>query len=391
MKKIVVLGGGYAGLRALQDLQQARKRRRLRADLTLIDRADGHQIVTLLHRVATEDLPPESALLPFDELLEDVEIRQAEAGEIDLDRRAVITNRGDVSYDRLIIGLGSETAMPPIPGLEEHALGLRWWSDALRVKRVVRGLFARAAVGSAGERRELLRLVVAGGGSTGCQLAGEIAHWVTDLADEFGVPVEDIEIILLDAEPRLLGGWDRGAARRAEAVLNRKAVDVRLGSPLESAGEGLVTFGGETLRCGAVFWTGGVRAPALLAASGLATGEAGRVRVDRRLRSTSHPEVRVAGDSALVEMNGRPAPATAAFALRQGAYVARALVAEFQGLRVEPYRPRGLGMLVSLGGGDAAGDLLGFPLSGLAAGLAKEGIERQYVSTVLGQLPALPV
>ena len=204
-------------------------------------------------------------------------------------------------------------------------------------------------------------------------------------------PVEDIELLLLDAESRLLGGWSRGAGRRAQAVLRRKAVAVELRSPLESVAAGRVSFGGRTLPCGAVFWTGGVRAPELLAASGLATDDAGRVRVDRRLRAAGHPEVRVAGDCALVEMRGRAAPATAAFALRQGAYAARALEAERRGRRIEPYKPRDLGMLVSLGGGDAVGDLLGFPLAGLAGGLAKEGVERSYVATVLGQIPALPL
>lgn len=392
MKRIVALGGGYAGIRALLDLQEARRWRGLRAELTLIDRGTGHQVVTLLHRVATEDLPPASALLPFRRLLPDVEILQAEVSEIDLDRRRVITDRGEIAYDRLVIGLGSETASPPIPGLEEHALNLRWWGDAVRLRRRVRELFARAAgAGSASERRGLLRLVVAGGGATGCQLAGEICHWVTDLADEFAVPVGEIEILLLDAQPTLLTGLERGAARRAERVLRRKAISVNLESPLESVAVGEVAFGGETLPCGAVFWTGGVRAPELLAACGLETGDAGRVKVDRALRCVGRPAVLVAGDCALVEVGGRPVPATAAFALRQGAYVAQALESERKGRRIAPYKPRDLGMLVSLGGADAVGDLLGFPLTGLAAGLAKEGIERSYVATVLGQLPPLPI
>ncbi len=392
MTRIVVLGGGYAGIRTLLDLQELRRRRRLRAELTLIDRDAGHQVVTLLHRIATEGLPSASAILPFRRLLSEVEILRAEVGEIDLARNRVVTSRGEIAYDRLVIGLGSEASTPPIPGLAEHALALRWWPDAVRIKEAVRGLFARAGgTSSAAERQRLLRLVVAGGGATGCQLAGEIAHWVTDLADEFAVPVGDIELILLDAGPSLLDDQDPATGRRAESVLRRKAVEVRLGSRLESVSAGQVSFGGETLPCGAVFWTGGVRAPAMLATSGLPVGDAGRVWVDRRLRVIDHPAIYVAGDCALVRLDGRPVPATAAFALRQGAYVARALEAELKSRWVAPYRPRDLGMLVSLGGTDAVGNLLGFSLSGLAGGLAKEGIERSYVATVLGQLPKVGV
>ncbi|MCH8292785.1 FAD-dependent oxidoreductase [Candidatus Poribacteria bacterium] len=222
-----------------------------------------------------------------------------------------------------------------------------------------------------------------------CQLVGELAHWVTDLADEHGVPIADIHLILLEAASRLLPGWERLYSERAEHVLRRKGIDVRLSSKLEKVEPTRVTFSGETLSTHTIVWAGGIRAPSLLASNGLSTGRQGRVLVDDYLRVTQYPAIYVAGDSALFVKAGQPLPATAALALRQGAYVATTIADEVNGQPIEPYRPSNPGMLVSLGGSDAVGDLLGVSLQGFAAGLVKESIERLYISTLTGKLPVI--
>lgn len=238
------------------------------------------------------------------------------------------------------------------------------------------------------ENKVVKKIVVlgAGGGFTGCQLVGELAHWVTDLADEHGVPIADIHLILLEAASCLLPGWERLYSERAEHVLRRKGIDVRLSSKLEKVEPTRVTFSGETLSTHTIVWAGGIRAPSLLASSGLSTGRQGRVLVDDYLRVTQYPAIYVAGDSALFVKDGQALPATAALALRQGAYVATTIADEVNGQPIEPYRPSNPGMLVSLGGNDAVGDVLGVPLQGSAAGLVKASIERWYISTLTGKL-----
>lgn len=383
--EVVILGAGYAGLRAALDLARAVDGGDVAARVTLVDRGDRHEVVTLLHQVATEACPQERAVLKLAELLP-ASVRRVAAGVegLDVAARRVATSAGPLDYDRLVVALGSVPSAPPIDGLGEHAFRLRRYDDALRLRRHVRRQFALAGrAADFDERRARLRFVVVGGGATGCQLMGELAHWVTELADRYRTPLGEIDLLLLEAGNRLLPGWADEVARGAALVLRRKAVGVRLGHQVDAVAADSVTFAGRSVATRTVVWTGGVRAPALLAEAGLATGSLGRVKTDRYLRAAGHPEIHVAGDAALFEHQGKALPATAAFALRQGAYVAESLAGVLAGREADPYRPRDLGMLVSLGGSDAVGDLLGVPFAGLPGGVAKEGIERGYVAGVL--------
>lgn len=386
MNTIVVLGAGYAGIRCVSTLAHARQHGSTDVRLVLIDRSPYHQLITWLHEVASEAIPAERARIPLRQLLptEHVEFVQAEVTRLLPADRQVLTDRGAFSYDRLVIALGSDTAWPPIPGLREHAFPLRWWNEAVRLRNHIRRQFAIAGrAKQRATRRRHACVVIAGGGFTGCQLAGELAHWLPLLADEYGVPLDDVHLILLEAQSHLLPTWRRWVGRRAERILRSKGVDVRLNTPLERAAKNHIVAGGTTIETYTLIWTGGIQAPALLAESGLPTGSQGRVRTTTFLRVPGFPELYAAGDCALVrDAAGTLLPATAAQALRQGAYVAKALLAEMSGEELEPYRPRHLAMFLSLGGGDAIGDVFGFPVRGRPAGLLKESIERWYHSII---------
>ncbi len=383
---IVVLGAGYAGLRCISTLAHARQHGSLHARLVLVDRYPYHQFITWLHEVASEAIPAERARIPLDRLLptEHVDFVRTEVTRLIPPERRVLTDQNDFTYDRLVIALGSDTAWPPIPGLREHAFALRWWEEAVRLRAHIRRQFAIAGRAKRrATRQRHARIVIAGGGFTGCQLAGEFAHWLPLLADEYGVPLDDVHLLLLEAQSRLLPAWRRWVGQRAERVLRRKGVDVRLSTPLERVTKDHIVAGGETVETHTLIWTGGIQAPALLAESGLPTGEQGRVHTDAFLRVPGFADLYAAGDCALVrDAAGALLPATAAHALRQGAYVARALLAEIAGEPVEPYRPRHLAMFISLGGGDAIGDVFGFPVRGRPASLIKEGVERWYHNVI---------
>lgn len=378
VNRIVILGGGYAGLRAALDLAPV-VRTRPSVKLLLIDRSESHQLITRLHEVAAEALPAQAAH-PFEQLLpRNVGFVQAEVTGIDLCRCRVCTTRGEYRYRHLVVALGSETALPPIPGLPQHALRLRWLPDALAIRRHIRGCFRQASqAGGAVQRRAWLRIVVAGGGYTGCQMAGELAHWLPDLADEHHVSIRDIHLMLLEATDRLLPGGPPADSRRAEQVLSRKGIHIQLNTRLEGVEPDAVRFGPETLHCRTLIWCGGIAGPPLLREAGLICDPQGRVKVDPYLRAQGYPEVFVVGDAARVTAGERVLPATAALALRQGVWVAEALAAILRGREPAPYEPVDTGLVVSLGGQDAAGDLLGVPLDGFPAWLAKSGIEVWY-------------
>jgi NADH dehydrogenase len=262
--------------------------------------------------------------------------------------------------------------------------------DAVALRRHIRHCFREATQASgAVERRAWLRIVVAGGGFTGCQLAGELAHWLPDLADEHRLAARDIHLILLEAAPRLLPGNAGADSRRAEAVLGGKGIDIRLGTPLEAVQADMVRFGSESWNARTLVWAGGIQGSPLLAEAGFPCGRQGRVRVDRHLRAHGFPQVFVVGDAAEVSVQGLTMPATGALALRQGAWVAEAVTASLSHRHLPVYEPVDTGLVVSLGGQDAAGDLLGFPLEGLPGYLAKAGIEAWYELTTRGLAPVI--
>ncbi len=374
------------------DLTAACHRQGLGHRLVLVDRTPYHQLITHLHRVATGGVGLENCRLPFEELLVPGSFELACATVSDLDPTGSTLQLEDgttLAYDRLAIALGSVPAAPDIEGLEQHGFRLRWWCDAERLRAHIRRAFARAAAQNDPRRRgEWLTFAVAGAGATGCQLVGELAHWLPRLATEHGLRAEEIRILLLESGSRILSGLDPESSRYAHETLGGKGVEIFCDTPLIRVAESSISLGGgTTLAARTAVWTGGNQAPPLLAAAGLPVGSQGRVRVDSRLRVVGFPKVYVAGDAALVEHRGAFLPATAAVAQHQGAFAAAAITHEMQGRAVAEYRPREVGKLVSLGGEDAVGNMLGLPLQGPGAGFVKDNIERWYESTVTRRLP----
>jgi NADH dehydrogenase len=385
---ILILGAGYAGLRAALDLAAAtRDGKAGDTTVTLLDRNDYHQVITWLHEVAAASVAPEETAIPLERLLKQggAAIRQATVRGIAPREQRVLLDDGEaLSYDRLVVALGSETVWPPIEGLREHALAMRWWDEAVHIRRAIEESFERAArTDDPAERKRLLTIVVAGGGYTGCQLAGELSHWLPELADHHGLSLLDLTLRQIEAEKSLLSGWDARMAEKAEHILRRKGVQILLDSPLESMDATTMTIKGRApLPYGVLVWAGGVKAPALLEESGFKVGAQGRAHVDEFLRAVDFPDVYIAGDCALWMEGDQPLPGTASHALRQGEYVARMLLREAQGKALARYEPAKLGLVVSLGGSDGVGTALGMPLSGLAAGILKEGIESWYLGTI---------
>lgn len=388
--QIVILGAGYAGLRAALDLAEAKRRGQLDGvSVTLVDQNDYHQVITWLHDIAAAAVEPQKARIPLDRLLGQggITIKQATVRGIAPGERRVLLEDGTaLSYDRLVVALGSNTVWPPIPGLRDHALPMRWWDDAMTIRNAILYNFALAAETSdEAERKRLLSIVVVGGGYTGCQLAGELTHWLPALADEYAISLFDLTLRQIEAQSRLLPNWERRFSRKAEHVLRRKGVQVLLNSPVAQIEKKTLTIKGkQPLPYGVLIWVGGVRAPKLLQSSGFPTGIQGRVEVDAYLRAKGFANTYVIGDSSLWMDGENPLPATASHALRQGEYVARMLIREVNRQPLARYEPTKLGLVVSLGGNDGIGTALGVPLSGLAAGILKEGIEAWYLSTIGG-------
>lgn len=390
---IVILGAGYAGLRAALDLDTLIQERGATASVTLVDQNSYHQLVQLLHVTATAGHYSREAIYDLAPLLSESGVRFVQGRVVairPLAREVHLADGRALAYDRLVIALGAETAYGNVPGAREHTLPLRTYEHALRIRDHLRARFAEAArVSEQRQQRILLTTAIVGGGYTGCQLAGELAAWADDLCAETGAPRREVRIALLDRSSLLLKQFGPWATREAERTLDAMGVSVYLQTTVEAVEPELLRVsGGRVLRAGTIVWAGGIQAPPLLRESGLPVDAAGRALVDRYLRVRDQALIFAAGDCAAIPdgPNGATVPATASYAMRQGIHLAETLMAEIAGEPPRPYEPLKLGELVSLGPNYAVGNPLGVPVVGYPALLLKKGVESYYRATIEGPL-----
>jgi NADH dehydrogenase len=388
---IVILGAGYAGLHTALNLSKRLAGRDHLARITLVERNLYHQHVVLLHLVATGAEDTSEVAMSLDWILRRraVRLHQGEVTHIDPAEQQVLLADGlALHYDRLVVALGAQTNEYGISGVAEHTWPLRSFDQAVCLRDHIRSRFREAArTNDPTARRTLLTFAIVGGGFTGVQLVGELAAWVRRLCDETGIPSREVRVALLEATDLLLQQFGTWATDEARRVLAGRGVSIHLNTPVERVSEQAVHLaGGKYIRAGTVIWTAGIRAPDLLAESGLTTDKVGRIITDRYLRSTGPNESRIfaAGDCASIPDEWDiPVPATASYALRQGEYLADTLWAEITGQEARPYMPQRLGQFVSLGPGEAVGDPFGAKIEGLPAALLKQAVEKWYLTTLL--------
>jgi NADH:ubiquinone reductase (H+-translocating) len=383
---IVVAGAGYAGLHTALRLT-ARLRNHPGVELTLVDRHDYHQVLTELPRVAGGTRAASAVRIPLQDVLaERVRFAQTEITGFDLAGRRLLTGDGPIGWRRLVLALGSRPNDFAIPGLAQRALSLYSASDAEQVWAAVsNALTAAAAATDPGEQCRLATVVVGGGGATGVELAGELAEILPEVASSHGLALGRPAVRLVEAGPTILAGSSPQLIDKATRILSDLGVQVRTNATIAAATqEGFRLTGGELVEGGVFVWAGGVKAPGLVADSGLATGHNGRVKVDQYLRALDHPEIYAAGDLASVTdpRTGHVLPPLAQVALEEGETVARNLAAELKGQPLEAFSFRDKGFVVSVGPRRGVADIAGITTGGRLAHLLKDAIEWEYRQSV---------
>lgn len=367
---VVIVGAGFGGLWTAKALAQKA------VDVTLIDRNNYHTFFPLLYQVAAAELVPTDIAHPVRSIFRDapnVSVRLADVERIDLDGRTVHTDRGALSYDILVVAIGSEPAFFGVPGAEEHAFPLRWMSDAIPLRHHVLTRFEAAVTADRDDRRRLLTFAVVGGGPTGVEYAGALSELVFGpLARDFPtIPTEDVRVVLLEGADRLLAGMRDGLGRYAVERLGRRGVEVRFGAQVEEVGPRHVLLpDGERLDTETVVWTAGVRGDPRVAEWGLSVGRAGRVVVEADLSLADRPEVFVVGDLAYREdADGEPLPQVAQVAIQGGRRVGGNILLRTQGRETEPFEYKDLGMLAVIGRNAAVAQIFGRAFRGWLAWL----------------------
>ena len=347
---VVVIGGGFGGLKAARTLAKYPVR------VTLIDRRNHHLFQPLLYQVATAGLSPGEIAAPIRSILRgprNVHVLLGEVVDIDVTNRVVKLTDAKVSYDYLVIAAGATHSYFGHNEWEPMAPGLKTIEDALEIRRRVLLAFELAERQAAeGEGQIPLNFVVVGGGPTGVELAGtlaEIARHV--LAHEFVyIDPKQTRIILLEGGPRVLPAYAEDLSRSAEEQLRKLGVDVRTSTMVTSIDADAVCVGETRIPAVVVLWAAGVAASPLGRKLGVPVDRAGRVGVDRDLSIPGHREVFVIGDlAAFKDERGNLLPGVAPVAMQEGVAVAKNIGRDLEGKERVPFRYFDKGSLATIG------------------------------------------
>jgi NADH dehydrogenase len=366
-KRVVVIGGGFAGLWAVRELKRAP------VEITLIDRRNHHLFQPLLYQVATAGLAAPSIAAPLRHILRDqrnVTVHMGEVVGIDTKARQVSLADRQIPYDYLLVASGATHAYFGHDQWAQFAPGLKTLDDAFVIRRRVLSAFEEAeAATSAAERDACLTFAVIGAGPTGAELAGTLAeiarHTLT--RDFRHIDTRKARIMLIEAGPRVLSAFTEELADKARKQLERLGVEVHTGKPVTEIGVDFLKFGDQRIAARTILWAAGVAASPLGKQLETELDRAGRVRVRPDLSLPSHPEVFVAGDLASVEQDGKPVPGVAPAAKQMGARVAKNIRARIAGSETLPFHYTDFGALATIGRHSAIAQLPRLRFSGLFA------------------------
>jgi NADH:quinone reductase (non-electrogenic) len=359
----LILGGGFAGSYVARLLGKQGS--------TIVSPENFMLFTPLLPEAASGTLEPRHVVVPLRMMCPHSELLLGRAVALDTGRQRAQVEAGEevllVSYERLVVALGSIHRTLPIPGLAEHGLGFKTLPDAIYLRNhVLRRLEAAAAAPNETHQRRELTFVFVGAGYAGVEALAELSDLVRDAIRYYGPLRHQPQTwVLVDAAPKILSEVPTRLGEYAARQLQRRGVDIRVNTTLKAIEpHAAVLSDGSRILTSTVVWTAGVKAHPLPGRFGLPTDEVGRIRVDPTLRVDGHDRIWALGDGARVPNEttpDHPDPPTSQHALRQARRLAKNLRGE-----PRPYRYRMLGQVATLGRYKGIADVLGVRLRGFA-------------------------
>jgi len=388
--RVVILGGGFGGLKAAQKLKRAP------VDVTLIDRRNFHLFQPLMYQVATGSLSPGEIAAPLRGVLsrqKNTQVLLGEAADIDPDAKLVILRDGAAfPYDSLIVATGSQTSYYGNDGWREWAPSLKSVEEATAIRHKILYAFEFAERSTTVEdARAWLTFVIVGAGATGMELSGALAEIANEtLRNDFRrINPREARIILMEGGPRVLNSFPEDLSAKAEMLVSRLGVEVEKGVMVTGIDADGVTYksGDESKRLQAktVLWAGGVTANAFGRKLGertrAETDRSGRIKVNPDLTVAGFPDIFIVGDLALsLGDDGNPLPGVAQVAIQGGAYAAKTIRARVKGDGdAKPFHYFNKGDMAVIGRAAAVANIFGFHLAGLFAWLAWLFIHLIYI------------
>lgn len=359
-EKIVVIGGGFAGLSLIKHLDKDR------FDVTLVDRNNFHSFPPLFYQIASSGVEPGSICFPFRREIrrgkaKGVNFRLGEVKSIDYREKTVTTQYETISFDRLVIAAGTTNNFFGNDDLIKYVYTLKSTAQAMRMRDEVLDRLERASIApSSEERRRLLSFVVIGGGPAGVEIAGALGEMKRFIVPrEYpSISQDEVSIILLEGSGSLLGAMSEKSQADAQKYLQRLMVDVRLNCLMKSYSENVVTLSdGSGIYSGMVIWTAGVSGqPIAMENAGDVMGRGYRVKVDPFSRVVGYDDIFAIGDMSLMATDENPKghPQLAQVAIQQG----RHLAAQLNSGRFDtPFNYKDKGTMATVGRDMAVADL----------------------------------
>lgn len=383
--RVVIIGGGFAGLNAAKELRDAP------VEVTMIDRRNHHLFAPLLYQVATAQLSPADIAQPIRGILanqENLSVQLGEVCSIEANRQRVLLQDGtQVLYDYLIVAAGATHSYFGNDQWAPLAPGLKTIEDALTIRRRLLLAFEEAEREPDPDRRyALMTFVVVGGGPTGVELAGAIGEIANHtLARDFDhIDPRDAHILLIEGLPRILPMFAEKHSKQATSDLRRFGVKVRTDSLVTNIDPEGVDIGDERIPTHNVFWAAGVSASQVTRSLGelAELDRAGRVPVERELHLSGHPEIFVIGDASNgKDQNDKPLPGVAPVAIQEGRWAARNIKAALNGNAYKPFMYVDRGSMATIGRNRAIAEIKGIRFSGFPAWLAWAGV---HIAQLIG-------
>jgi NADH:ubiquinone reductase (H+-translocating) len=370
IKNIVIVGGGFGGIYTYKTLRSLSLPRDVK--LTLIDQKNHFLFTPLLPEVAMGGLDQHNVVEPLREIIQgrDTFVQGTLKQISETEKKIILEDGSEISFDVLILGLGAKTFFFNTPGAEEFSFTLKSLDDAVVLRNHTIDIFEEASRENNSQLKEkLLRFVIVGGGPTGVELAGEAADFMFSTLDKLhnNIHKKEIDIVLVNAAPKLVGMFQEKLQSYAQLALRKVGVRVLNGVMVTGVdAEGIVFKDGTRLDSKTVVWAAGVSPQSFVCET--LRFDKGRVCVNESLQTKEHKNIFVVGDMSFIENpEAKIYPQTAQVAKQQGIHTAHNIKNLITDKNLLPFVYKEKGLLASLGRFDAIAQIKNFTFTGFFA------------------------